>query len=283
MGQERSRPQRVVDARRQRAGLLRLRERDAVRARRQERKDRLDLQRRRCDQGLPHALDGVLYFGAYGGTVYAVRARDGSKIWTSGAGRGLVRSGNFYATAAVAFGRVYIGATDGRAYSFSAKDGRVAWAHQTGRYVYSSAAVKDVPGRGRRCSSAPTTARSTRWTRSPARSAGRIERRQDLRSRDDHRRHDLLLRPREGDHARPEHPQRQDGVPVERRRLRPDHLRRPEPLPDRRGSLTALEPRAATASGRRPSGEGARRRPRRGGSSRPRGPRCADSSRRAGR
>jgi outer membrane protein assembly factor BamB len=43
---------------------------------------------------------------------------------------------------------VFIGATDGRAYSLSTKDGRVAWAHQTGRYVYSSAAVKNVKGRG---------------------------------------------------------------------------------------------------------------------------------------
>ena len=77
-----------------------------------------------------------------------MRARDGQRIWSSSAGKGLLRSGNFYATAAVAFGRVYIGATDGRAYSFSAKDGRVAWAHQTGRYVYSSAAVKNVDGAG---------------------------------------------------------------------------------------------------------------------------------------
>jgi outer membrane protein assembly factor BamB len=99
-------------------------------------------------KGSPTLADGILYFGAYGGSVYAVRARDGAKIWTSGAGHGLLRSGNFYATAAVAFGRVYIGATDGRAYSFSAKDGRVAWAHQTGRYVYSSAAVDNVPGKG---------------------------------------------------------------------------------------------------------------------------------------
>ena len=99
-------------------------------------------------KGSPTLSDGILYFGAYGGSVYAVRARDGAKVWTSGAGHGLLRSGNFYATAAVAFGRVYIGATDGRAYSFSAKDGRVAWAHQTGRYVYSSAAVAVVPGRG---------------------------------------------------------------------------------------------------------------------------------------
>jgi len=91
--------------------------------------------------------DGVLYFGAYGGTVHAVRARDGKRIWSKSAAGGL-RGGNFYATAAVAYGRVYVGATDGRAYSLSTKDGRIAWAHQTGRYVYSSAAVKNVPGRG---------------------------------------------------------------------------------------------------------------------------------------
>jgi outer membrane protein assembly factor BamB len=91
--------------------------------------------------------DGLLYFGAYGGSVHAVRARDGAMIWSKSASGGL-RGGNFYATAAVAYGRVYIGATDGRAYSLSAKDGRIAWAHQTGRCVYSSAAVKNVPGRG---------------------------------------------------------------------------------------------------------------------------------------
>jgi outer membrane protein assembly factor BamB len=90
----------------------------------------------------------VLFFGAYGGSVHAVRARDGARIWSKRAAGGLLRGGNFYATAAVAYGRVYIGATDGRAYSLSAKDGRVAWAHQTGRYVYSSAAVKNVAGRG---------------------------------------------------------------------------------------------------------------------------------------
>src|SRR5215208_4245663 len=92
--------------------------------------------------------DGLLYFGAYGGSVHAVRARDGARIWSKRAAGGLLRGGNFYATAAVAYGRVYIGATDGRAYSLSAKDGRVAWAHQTGRYVYSSAAVKNVAGAG---------------------------------------------------------------------------------------------------------------------------------------
>lgn len=99
-------------------------------------------------KGSPTLSDGLLYFGDYGGYVQAVRARDGARIWSTGAARRALRGGRFYATAAVAFGRVYIGATDGRVYSLSAKDGRVAWAHQTGRYVYSSAAVQAVPGVG---------------------------------------------------------------------------------------------------------------------------------------
>jgi outer membrane protein assembly factor BamB len=99
-------------------------------------------------KGSPTLSDeGVLFFGAYGNTMHAVRARDGARIWSKSAGGGL-RGGNFYATAAVAYGRAYIGSTDGRAYSFSTKDGRIAWAHQTGRYVYSSAAIDNVPGRG---------------------------------------------------------------------------------------------------------------------------------------
>src|SRR3712207_7369865 len=59
-----------------------------------------------------------------------------SPIWRRSIARGGLRSGRFYATAAVAFGRVYIGSTDGRVYSLSARDGRVAWARQTGAFVY---------------------------------------------------------------------------------------------------------------------------------------------------
>ena len=99
-------------------------------------------------KGSPTFADGKLYIGNYGGDVQAIRASDGKLVWKSGAARGLVRSGNFYATAAVAFGRVYIGSTDGRVYSFSSANGELAWAHQTGGYVYSSAAVKNVPGLG---------------------------------------------------------------------------------------------------------------------------------------
>jgi outer membrane protein assembly factor BamB len=99
-------------------------------------------------KGSPTLAYGLLYFGDYGGQVQAVRASNGTRVWANGAAQGLLRSGTFYATAAVQFGRVYIGSTDGREYSFSAKSGRLAWAHQTGSYVYSSAAVMDVPRLG---------------------------------------------------------------------------------------------------------------------------------------
>lgn len=94
-------------------------------------------------KGSPSLADGNLYFGNYGGDVQAVRAADGKLVWKNGAG-----TANFYATAAVAFGRVYIGNTDGREYSFAASDGKLAWAHQTGAFVYSSAAVDNVPDLG---------------------------------------------------------------------------------------------------------------------------------------
>ncbi len=96
-------------------------------------------------KGSPTFSGGLLYFGDYGGRVQAVRASNGMRVWNNDAARALLRGGEYYATAAVAFGRVYIGATDGRMYSFSARNGRLAWAYQTGRYVYSSAAIDTVP------------------------------------------------------------------------------------------------------------------------------------------
>jgi outer membrane protein assembly factor BamB len=97
------------------------------------------------------ALDrGRLYFGDYGGNVQAIRQRDGGRIWrTSSAGSALgLRAGRFYATPAVAYGRVYIGSLDGFVYSLAAGSGRLAWRHRTGNYVYSSAAVASVAGVG---------------------------------------------------------------------------------------------------------------------------------------
>ena len=48
------------------------------------------------------------------------------------AARSAWKSGNFYATPAIAYGRVYIGNTDGFVYSFSVQNGALAWRHKTG-------------------------------------------------------------------------------------------------------------------------------------------------------
>lgn len=92
--------------------------------------------------------DGRLIFGDYAGQVTAIRRTDGTQIWKSGTSGGAfgLKSGNFYATPSIAFGRVYLGNTDGFVYSFAARTGKLAWRHRTGGYVYSSPAVSPVLG-----------------------------------------------------------------------------------------------------------------------------------------
>ncbi len=94
--------------------------------------------------------DGKLFFGDYGGKVQAIRQADGHRLWRSNAaGSALgLRSGRFYSTPAVAYGRVYIGSLDGFVYSFAASNGRLAWRHKTGGFVYSSPAVASVGAAG---------------------------------------------------------------------------------------------------------------------------------------
>ena len=98
--------------------------------------------------GLAYA-NGKLFFGDYGGHVYGIDATNGHERWTSGGGGALgLGDGSFYGTASVAFGRVYIGNTNSSIYSFSTSNGELAWRVGTGGYVYSSAAVADVPKLG---------------------------------------------------------------------------------------------------------------------------------------
>jgi outer membrane protein assembly factor BamB len=91
---------------------------------------------------------GRLFFGDYAGQVTALRRADGRRLWSTATSSGAfgLRSGNFYATPAVAYGRVYLGNTDGFVYSFGADTGQLAWRHHTGGYVYGSAAVSDAQG-----------------------------------------------------------------------------------------------------------------------------------------
>ena len=101
-------------------------------------------------KGAPALSGDTLFFGDYGGRLHAIRQRDGARRWSVGTrgGRLGLRSGNFYSSAAVAYGRVYIGNTDGNVYSFAARDGKLAWRKGTGDYVYASPAVARGP-RGR--------------------------------------------------------------------------------------------------------------------------------------
>jgi outer membrane protein assembly factor BamB len=95
----------------------------------------------------PAYSNGLLYFGDYGGNVQAVRAGSGRLVWkTHEAGLPFGRSGGFYGTPAIAFGRVYVGNLDRKVYSFSARTGQLAWSHSTGNYVYAAPAVAGVPG-----------------------------------------------------------------------------------------------------------------------------------------
>ncbi|MEA2467119.1 MAG: hypothetical protein QOJ57_1245 [Thermoleophilaceae bacterium] len=92
---------------------------------------------------------GNLYFGDYAGSVTALRAKDGSKVWSTGtSGASFGRSGQFYSTPSVAYGRVYVGNTDSFVYSFVASSGKLAWRHGTGGYVYAAPAVGTVPRLG---------------------------------------------------------------------------------------------------------------------------------------
>src|SRR3954452_19499793 len=88
---------------------------------------------------------GNLYFGDYAGSVTALRAKNGSRIWSTGtSGASFGRSGHFYSTPAVTYGRVYVGNTDSFVYSFVASSGALAWRHGTGSYVYAAPAVGTV-------------------------------------------------------------------------------------------------------------------------------------------
>ena len=92
--------------------------------------------------------DGTVYVGDYARRHVRGRRRPAGRSAgtrpTSASSFG--RSGRFYATPAVAYGRVYVGNVDGRVYSFEASSGDIAWTHSTGGAVYAAPAVADTPG-----------------------------------------------------------------------------------------------------------------------------------------
>jgi len=92
---------------------------------------------------------GRLFFGDYSGEVTALRAKNGARIWSTGtSGASFNRSGRFYSTPAVAYGRVYLGNTDSFTYSFVARTGELAWRTALSGYVYASPSVATVPRLG---------------------------------------------------------------------------------------------------------------------------------------
>jgi outer membrane protein assembly factor BamB len=85
---------------------------------------------------------GHLFFGDYAGIMYCI-GNNGHLVWrtaTNGLSSGF-RSGTFYSTPNVRYGRVYVGNTDGKLYSFVASTGRIAWSHTMDGWVYGSPAV----------------------------------------------------------------------------------------------------------------------------------------------
>jgi outer membrane protein assembly factor BamB len=92
---------------------------------------------------------GKLFFGDYSGEVTALRAKTGSRVWSTGtSGASFNRSGQFYSTPAIAYGRVYLGNTDSFTYSFVASSGQLAWRTSLSGYVYASPSVATVPKLG---------------------------------------------------------------------------------------------------------------------------------------
>ena len=90
--------------------------------------------------------------------MYCLQASDGHQIWrstTDGLSSGL-RSGNFFSTPAVAYGRVYIGNTDDKVYSFVAATGQVAWTYTMPDWAYGSPAVSNGRVSTSRVSTAPS-------------------------------------------------------------------------------------------------------------------------------
>lgn len=87
---------------------------------------------------------GNIFFGAYDGDLYALRAATGKLVWRSSSISGSFGAkGHFYSTPAVAYSRVYLGSTDGKVYSFGEHSGKLRWATSTGGYVYGSPAIWD--------------------------------------------------------------------------------------------------------------------------------------------
>jgi outer membrane protein assembly factor BamB len=82
----------------------------------------------------PALVRNRLYFGDYAGRVLALKARTGRVVWTGSAG------GRVYGTVAVARGRVFAPSVFSGLSALSARTGRLLWRIPSSTYVYSSPA-----------------------------------------------------------------------------------------------------------------------------------------------
>ncbi len=87
------------------------------------------------DNSSPAVANGVEYVGADVGSLYALNASTGAKLWSYTTG------GNVSSSPAVANGVVYIGSNDGNIYALNANTGAKLWSYTTGGEVDSSPAV----------------------------------------------------------------------------------------------------------------------------------------------
>jgi outer membrane protein assembly factor BamB len=84
---------------------------------------------------------GRVFVGSDGGHFYCMSAATGKILWSNSSFSKFGNREHFYATPAVAYGRVYAPNTDGYVYSFGEQSGQLRWARQAGTYVYTAPAI----------------------------------------------------------------------------------------------------------------------------------------------
>ena len=89
--------------------------------------------------GTPTIADGVAYFAAYDGTLYALDLANGNDFWDARIGNGEAIVGGV----AVGGGMVFVGSSDGFLYGYDAADGVFQWRFETGNSIWATPLVVD--------------------------------------------------------------------------------------------------------------------------------------------
>lgn len=94
----------------------------------------------------PAFAAGKVFFADYGGTVHAVDAESGKKVWETDTDGQAGGSGGFYSSPALAADKLFIGRDDGGFFALEQSSGKVLWSKQTGKAIIGSPAVAKVEG-----------------------------------------------------------------------------------------------------------------------------------------